>query len=80
MPRIRMVRSFAKRYGDKLVCVHRRLRDDGSIRHATVELLIERTPVASRARTLVALEIGASDNDTRTLLMACGAQWVPKEK
>jgi hypothetical protein len=73
-------KRFAKCYGDKLVCVRHRLSDDGSVRHATVELLIESTPVASRARTLVAVKIGASDKNTRTLLMSCGAQWMPKEK
>ena len=73
-------RRFARRYPDQLVCVRHRLSDDGSLRHTTVELLIESTPVASRARTLVAVKIGASDKNTRTLLMACGAQWVPKEK
>jgi hypothetical protein len=73
-------KRFAKRYGDQLVCVRHRLSDDGSVRHATVELLIESTPVASRARSLVAVRIGLSDKQTRTVLMACGAQWVPKEK
>ncbi|CAD5373042.1 conserved hypothetical protein [Rubrivivax sp. A210] len=73
-------KRFEKRYGDKLVCVRHRLSDDGTVRHTTVELLIESTPVASRARSLVAVKIGASDKATRTLLMACGAQWVPKQK
>jgi hypothetical protein len=73
-------KRFARRYGDQLVCVRHRLSDDGSVRYTSVELLIESTPVASRARTLVAVRIGASDKTTRTLLMACGAQWVPKEK
>ena len=73
-------KRFALRYGDSLVCVRHRLSDDGSIRHATVELLIESTPVVSRARTLVAVKIAATDKNTRTLLMACGAQWVSKEK
>lgn len=73
-------KRLALRYGDQLVCVRHRLSDDGSVRHTTVELLIESTPVASRARTLVAIKIGASDKTTRTLLIACGAQWVPSEK
>jgi len=73
-------KRFTKRYGDKLVCVRQRLSDDGTIRHTTVELLIESTPVVSRARTLVAVRIPATDKKTRTLLLACGAQWVPKEK
>ena len=73
-------KRFAKRYGDKLVCVRQRLSDDGTVRHTTVELLVESTPVTSRARTLVAIRIPATDKKTRTLLMACGAQWVAKEK
>jgi hypothetical protein len=73
-------KRFAKRHGESLVCVRHRLSDDGTVRHTTVELLVESTPVASRARTLVAVRIGATDKKTRTLLLACGAQWVPKEK
>jgi hypothetical protein len=73
-------KRFAKRYGDQLVCVRHRLSDDGTVRHATVELLIESTPVSSRARSLVALKIPATDKKTRTLLLACGGQWLPKEK
>ena len=57
-----------------------RLSDDGSVRHTTVELLIESTPIASRARTLVAVKIGHADKHTRSLLMACGAQWVSREQ
>ena len=73
-------KRFSKRYGDSLVCVRHRLSNDGTIRHATVELLIESTPVTSRARSLVAVKIAAADKNTRTLLMACGALWVSKEK
>ena len=73
-------KRFAKRYGDQLICVRHRLSDDGSVRHTSVELLIESTPVSSRARTLIAIKISPSDKATRTLLLACGAQWVPKER
>jgi len=73
-------RRFAKRYGDQLVCVRHRLNETGTIRHTTVELLVETTPVASRARSLVAIRIAPTDKATRTLLMACGAQWLPKQR
>ena len=73
-------KRFAKRYGNSLVCVRHRLSDDGQLRHTTVELLIESTPVASRARTLVAVRIPPMDKATRTLLLACGANWLPKHK
>ena len=73
-------KRFALRYGDDLVCVRHRLDDTGTIRHTTVELLIESTPVVSRARTLVAVRIPATDKATRTLLIACGAQWQMAQK
>ena len=68
-------KRFAKRYGSQLVCVRHRLDATGTMRHTTVELLIESTPVASRTRSLVALRIPATDKPTRRLLIACGAQW-----
>lgn len=71
------VKRFARRYGDQRVCARHRLISDGSVRHATAELLVESTPVASRARTLVAVKSGALE---KTMLMACGAQWVHEEK
>jgi hypothetical protein len=73
-------KRFARRYGENLVCVRHRLSDDGILRHTTVELLVESTPVASRARSLVAIRVPPHDKKTRTLLLACGATWVPKER
>jgi len=73
-------KRFAKRYGDARVGVRQRLSDDGTIRHTTVELRVESTPVTSHSRPLVLVRIPATDKRTRTLLMACGAQWVPEEK
>lgn len=73
-------KRFALRYGESLVCVRHRLSDDGRVRHTTVELLVESTPVVSRGRTMVALRIPLNDRATRTLLMACGAQWNRQQK
>lgn len=73
-------KRFALRHGDALVCVRHRLSDDGRLRHTTVELLVESTPVVSRSRSLVAVRIAQHDRETRTLLMAAGAEWRPKER
>jgi len=73
-------KRFALRYGDSLVCVRHRLNETGTMRHTTVELLVESTPVASRARSLVAVRINQADKATRVLLIACGAQWQPKQR
>jgi hypothetical protein len=73
-------KRFGLRYGDQLVCVRHRLSDDGRIRHTTIELLVESTPVVSRLRSMIAIRIPSSDRGTRQLLMACGARWMPKER
>lgn len=73
-------KRLLRRYGDQLVCVRHRLSDDGKVRHTTIELLIESTPVASRTRNLIAVRIPASDKGSRQLLMACRAQWKPNER
>jgi hypothetical protein len=70
-------KRFALRHGEQLVCVRQRLNAAGTMRYTTVELLVETTPVASRARSLVALRIPPGDRATRTLLMSCGGQWQP---
>ena len=71
-------KRFARRYGDQLVCVRQRLNDAGTVRHTTVELLVETTPVVRRGQALVALRISPGDRALRTLLIASGAQWKPK--
>lgn len=73
-------KRFARRYGDGLVCVRHRLSEDGTVRHTTVELVVESTPIASRQRSMIAVRIPADDRATRTLLMACGAQWNAKHR
>ena len=72
-------KRFALRYGEQLVCVRHRLNNTGTIRHTTVELLIESTPIASRTRSLIALRIPPTDRETRALLMACGATWQSRQ-
>ena len=71
-------KRFSLRYGDNLVCVRHRLSQNGNIRHTTVELLVESTPIISRARSLVATRIPPTDKKARTLLISCDAQWQPK--
>lgn len=73
-------KRFARRYGEQLVCVRQRLSHDGTMRHTTVELLVESTPIASRARSVIALQLPPNDKRLRRLLLAHGAQWRPKER
>ena len=56
-----------------LTCSDRTYRDEIT----TVELLVESTPIISRARSLVPIRIPPTDKQTRTLLISCDAQWQP---
>ncbi len=73
-------KRFARRYGEQLVCVRHRHNETGTVRHTTIELLVESTPVVPRARSLIALRISPGDRATRTLLIASGAQWLPQHR
>ena len=73
-------KRFAKRHGASLVCVRQRLSADGHTRYTTIELLVETTPVSIRARSIVAVRIGAFDVATRSALIGCGACWDTKQK
>lgn len=71
---------LTRRHGDSLVCVRHRLSDDKTMRYTTVELLVECTPVASRANAVVAVRLAADDRQMRTTLIACGATWDKRAK
>jgi hypothetical protein len=73
-------KRFARRHGDQLVCVRHRISGDGLTRFTTVELLAETTPIVSRQRTIIALRLPPGSKTTRSLLMACGATWDPKNR
>jgi hypothetical protein len=73
-------KRFAKRHGDNLVCVRHRVSDDGLTRFTTVELLVETTPITTRKRSVIALQIPSTTKSMRSLLLACGATWDSKHK
>ena len=68
-------KRFALRYGESLVCVRHRLNPAGTVRHTTVEVLVETTPVVPSGNRLVALRLGPTEKSTRSLLLACGGLW-----
>jgi hypothetical protein len=69
---------LGQRAGGPFVCSRPGLSDSGSVRHAKPERVAESTPVAFRARTLVAVRIGPADRTSRTELMVCGGRWQQK--
>jgi hypothetical protein len=71
-------KRLARRYGPQLVCVRHRLNAAGTVRYTTVELLVERVPIAARARSRIAIRIPAADKATRRQMLAGGAQWDPQ--
>lgn len=68
-------KRFSLRYGDQLVCVRHRLDANGSTRHTTVELLVEKTPVVPAGTRTIALRPEPGDKYTRSVLLSCGARW-----
>lgn len=79
-PEARGAIKLARRYGETLICVRYRLSPDGSERLTTVELVLERTAVQSRANPAVAVKIYASEAKLRSRAAARGAWYDPKTR
>lgn len=69
--------KLARRYGAALVCVRYRLDAAGTHRYTTVELIVERAPVAKRVnpQSIVGVRIGYHEAALQTAAKANGATW-----
>jgi hypothetical protein len=70
-------RRLQQRYGRELVCVRYRESADGTTRYTTVELVVERRPLAP-PEDLVRIEFG--ETGLRNQVKAAGGRWDPKLK
>jgi hypothetical protein len=64
-----------QRFGDALLCVRYRESEDGSVRHTTVELIVETGPTKSRHRNRQIVEVRIEWRETtlRARAKALGA-------
>ena len=69
--------KLAQRYGEALVCVRYRHDAEGRLRYTTVELVVDRAPIAARADPdeLVMVRLDFDDAQLRQQALASGARW-----
>ena len=72
--------KLAQQYGDTLLCVRHRISPDGQTRFTTVELVVEQAPLRAKATDHVGVDIAYNERQLRSVVMAAGAQWSPKDK
>ena len=67
--------KLARKYGSDLLCVRYRLDADGTHRYTTVELIVDRVPVVTRAERIVGVQIRYSETALQTAARSSGAKW-----
>ena len=72
--------ELARRYGDALVCVRHRTDAKGKVRHTTVELVVDRTPIRPRPVRMVGIKVDAHERPLQAMLKAAGARWDPESR
>jgi len=76
-------RKLARLYGDALVCVRYRHDAERRCRYTTVELVVDRAPIARRNRSLdaiVVVRIPFGDTERQMQAQVHGARWDAKTK
>lgn len=69
--------QLAQHYGDALVCVRHRTDAKGKVRHTTVELLVQSTPIKARAVKLVKIRLEPHERALRDVIKTAGGRWDP---
>lgn len=67
--------GWARQYGDALICVRHRTDGRGKVRHTTVELLVESTPIRPRNVRLVRLRIAPHERTLHAICKTAGGRW-----
>lgn len=72
--------ALTKEYGESLVCVRHRQDAAGAFRYTTVELLIERRPIAARNAQAVGVCIDFRETHLRLAIRAHGGKWDSQQR
>lgn len=72
--------ELARHYGDALVCVRHRTDAKGKIRHTTVELVVQRTPIRARSAKMVFIQVEPHERSLHSVLKAAGGLWDGKQR
>lgn len=67
--------ELAQHYGEALICVRHRTDVKGKVRHTTVELLVQSTPIKARAVKMVLVKVEPHERTLHSLIKAAGGVW-----
>lgn len=79
-PTDRGATTWANQYGDALVCVRHRSDAKGKVRHTTVELLVDSTPIQPRSAKQVYLQLAPHERPLHAMVIAAGGQWLADQR
>jgi len=66
---------LTRQYGDALLCVRYRRDPRGLTRYTTVELIVDRAPVATKSMRVVGVRIQFGEEQLRLRARNAGARW-----
>lgn len=72
--------QWARQYGEALVCVRHRTDARGKVRHTTVELLVQTTPIRPRNVKMVCLKIAPHERVLHQIVEAAGGRWDARQR
>lgn len=72
--------ALAQQYGEMLVCVRHRTDAKGKVRHTTVELLVQSTPIRPRPIKMVCIRIEPHERTLHAVVKAAGGSWDAKNR
>jgi hypothetical protein len=72
--------ELAHRYGAALVCVRHRTDAKGKVRHTTVELVVDSSPIRPRAVKLVLVKLEPHERALQSVVKAAGGVWDAKAR
>lgn len=72
--------TWAQHYGEALVCVRHRTDAKGKVRHTTVELVVQSTPIKPRTAKTVQVRIDPHERPLHAMVRTAGGIWDPKTR
>lgn len=72
--------GLARQYGDALICVRHRTDAEGKVRHTTVELLVDSTPIRPRRVFIVNVRVEPHEGPVHSMIKAAGGKWDSKNR
>ena len=72
--------ELARQYGNALVCVRHRTDAKGKLRHTTVELVVQSTPIRPRSIKTLLINVAPHERELHAVVKAAGGLWDGKQR